>query len=194
MITETKIVHLLSGGLDSTVLLYDLTQQGCQVHCLLFNYGQSHVSELQYARKHCELTKTPFTEIELYRTQFAFRKSMLTDGRGGNVVPNRNAVLLNIAVAIAIANDAEMVTYACNKDDREQFPDCRPEFLKALNETLKATLISVEVCAPYGGLTKRQIVQHARKNKWPYDDTMSCYGGNDCGMCDACRKRKAACA
>jgi 7-cyano-7-deazaguanine synthase len=164
------------------------------VHSLLFNYGQVHVKELEYARRHCAKTGTEWTEVELWKVKHLFSKSALTDGKGGLVVPNRNAVFLHIAVSLAISNGAELVTYACNKDDREMFPDCRPEFVDAMNATLKAQGLEIEICAPYGALTKRQIVQHAREHGWPFDDSLSCYLGTGCGKCDACKKREEACA
>lgn len=192
--TETKIVHLLSGGLDSTMLLYDLTSQRNQVHCLLFNYGQVHLRELEFAQKHCRLTRTPYTVIELSKVKNLFSHSALTDGKGSDIVPNRNAVFLAIGVSIAVSNQAELVTFGCNQDDRPFFPDCRPEFIEALNQANRAAEIAVEICAPYGGLTKQQIVWRSRQHGWPYADTISCYKGSECGKCYACKQRKKACA
>ena len=191
------VIHLLSGGLDSTVLLYDLIHQGhqgCAVHCVLFDYGQRHGVELNYARKHCEATGTKHTLVELWRVKNLFLRCALTDGNGSNIVPNRNAIMLNIASALAVSAGAESVTIACNADDADMFHDCRPEFIAATNESLRAAGVPVEVCAPYLHLTKREIVGIAKRIGAPYLDTVSCYTGNDCGTCDACRKRNDAIA
>lgn len=186
-------IHLLSGGLDSVVLLYDLINQGVKVHCLLFDYGQRHSLELHYARRHCAALDVLHTEVELHRIKNLFLHSALTDGQGTNIVPNRNAVFLHIAASIAMSQGASLVTIGCNKDDQADFPDCRMEFIEAMNATLKAAKVDVEVCAPYIGLTKRQIVQRAKSNEWPYLDTLSCYnsGAENC-ECDACKKREVA--
>lgn len=186
------VVHLLSGGMDSVALLYCLLSQNCKVHCLLFRYGQRHEKELEFARKHCERTNTPYTEVELSRIKFLFSRSALTDGEGTNIVPNRNAVFLHIAAAIAASQGAESVTIACNKDDQAGFPDTTHDFIDSINASLKSAKIGVEVCAPFIGMTKRQIVQMARKEGWPICDSMSCYSGTNCGECDACQKRREA--
>src|SRR5262245_53986000 len=89
-----SIVHLLSGGLDSTVLLYDLVHQGHKIHCLLFHYEQQHFKELDFAKKHCGNLQAPFTVLIMPQ----LLGSELTDGSGGVVVPNRNASLLSVAV------------------------------------------------------------------------------------------------
>lgn len=180
------IVHLLSGGLDSTVLLYDLVNQGHQVHCVLFRYGQKHEQELTFAKGHCRRVGVLFTTIELPQ----LRGSELTDGSGSFVVPFRNAVMLSVAANIASAARADCVTYACNADDQAGFQDCRPEFVARMN----AILSPVEVCAPYIGKTKREIVEMGRRLSVPIHDTWSCYrgGANPCGTCPACIKRTEA--
>lgn len=185
-------ILLLSGGLDSTMLLYDLLDQGVKVHCLLFQYGQRHLGELDYARRHCRTLNVKYTEIELHKIQGLFKRSALTDGDGTIVVPNRNAVFLHVAAGIAASQKIELVTIACNRDDQADFPDCTFEFINAMNETLEAAKISVEICAPYILQSKRDIVLRAREKGWPYHDTLSCYEGTECGKCDACKKRIAA--
>lgn len=107
------IIHLLSGGLDSVTMLYDLHGKGERVHALLFDYGQKHVQELTWAKHHCQRLGIMFTTIDLP----ALRGSELTDGTGGVVVPNRNCILLSLAVNLAISAGADTVTYACNADD-----------------------------------------------------------------------------
>lgn len=191
MIPQT-IIHLLSGGLDSVTLLYDLVNQGENVHCVLVDYKQRHAQELVFAKAHCRSLAVLYTTVELP----ILLGSKLTDGKGSWVVPNRNMILISIAVNIAVSAKANMVTYACNKDDAGQFPDCRWAFVNGINASLVAAEIPVEVCVPYIGLTKRQIVGRAKELGVPLHDTWSCYKGGErpCGECPSCLKLQAALA
>jgi 7-cyano-7-deazaguanine synthase len=184
------IIHLLSGGLDSVVMLHDLASQGHMVHCALFRYGQNHEQELTFAKGHCRKLNVQFTAVDLPR----LRGSSLTGDSGSVVVPNRNAIMLSVAVNLAFAAKAEAVTFASNLDDASGFPDCRPEFVSAFNAAVKAAGIEVEVCAPYINLTKRQIVDIGRRLGVQLWDTWSCYtgGSTPCGRCAACMKREQA--
>lgn len=180
----------MSGGLDSTALLYDLAQQGHKIHCLLFDYGQKHSKELCFAKLHCKRVGMQFSTFKLPQ----LRGSSLTDGTGGVVVPNRNAVLLSMGVALAASAGADTVTIGANLDDAAAFPDCRPEFISAMNAAVASAGLSVEICGPYLHKTKTEIVEIARRLGVCLDETWSCYLGdaNPCGGCDACRKREMA--
>lgn len=185
-----SIIHLLSGGLDSVVMLYDLHAQGHKVHCLLFNYHQKHAQELQWAIHHARRLGLLWTTIELPE----LKGSALTDGSGSVVVPNRNAIFLSHAVAVAIHAGADTVTYACNADDEEVFPDCRFQFLHDFNTMLRNTEITVEVCAPYMDKRKWEIADLGRQLGVSFDETWSCYAGGTepCGVCLACKIREDA--
>lgn len=191
------VIHLFSGGLDSTVLLFDLLDQKCDVHCVMFDYGQAHRNrELSAARNVMQMLnfyskeKQQYHEIKLPN----MGGSTLTGGNGSKVVPNRNAILISTAVALAVTAKAEAVTIACNKDDAADFPDCRPEFIAAMNAAAKAAGTGVEVCAPYVTLPKSEIVQIGRRLNVDLQATWSCYKGgfNECGECDACKQRRKA--
>lgn len=176
--------------MDSTVLLYDLIGEGRKIHCALFDYGQKHVKELEFAKWHCEWQKVPFTLISIPQ----LRGSELTDGSGSVIVPNRNAILLNLAVNLAIAEGANRVTFAANADDEETFPDCRRAFVNAMNANIKAAGYDVMITAPYLTKGKWWIAAVARDMKVPLSETWSCYrdGVKPCGECLACLKRDAA--
>lgn len=185
------VVLLLSGGLDSVTLLYDLkTRRGCEVHCALFDYGQKHSQELTFAKHHCHRLGVMFTTLSLPQ----LKGSALTDGSGSVIVPNRNAILLSHAVNLAAAIRAESVCFAANKDDENNFPDCRIAFVQALNNLLTVAEIHVEVRAPYWDTPKWQIVALAREMGVDVAQTWSCYRGGamPCGECEACKKREAA--
>lgn len=195
MIRPTFIVLLVSGGLDSVTLLHDFVYQGCAVHGLSVNYGQIHAKELRLAVEHCDALKVKRTQVELLRCHNLFQRCALTDGKSENpIVPNRNAILLSIAAALASSIQADCVAYACNKDDADVFPDCRWEFVEAMNAVMKASETNVEVIAPYIGLTKWQIVQRAKELKVPIERTWSCYTDKSepCGKCLACKIRNEA--
>ncbi len=185
MIPKT-IIHLLSGGLDSVTMLYDLTAQGHKVHCLLVDYKQPHVQELEWAKTHCLRLGVLWTRVDLPQL------GGLKDGDW--VVPNRNAILLSIGVNLAVQAKAESVTIACNKDDEAAFPDCRMAFLQMFNLMLTTSEVRVEVCAPYLDWPKWRIFGLAREMGVPLWETWSCYRGGlkPCGKCPACQKLEEA--
>lgn len=186
-----RVLLLLSGGLDSTVLLHELIRQQCAVHCLGINYGQRHLRELSYAHIICRDLNVEYEEIKIPQLP----GSMLTDGQETVVVPNRNAIFLSIAVNLAIEHNAESVIIGCNKSDSQMFPDCRPAFIAAMNAAIKAVELRVEICAPFIEMTKKEIAQLGRKLAVNLDRTWSCYAprvGQPCGNCPACNQRAEA--
>lgn len=192
MIVPDFAVHCLSGGIDSVVLAYGLVSRQVKLHAVLFDYGQRHKQELTFAKLHCHKLGILFTTITLPQIP----GSELTDGKGGVVVPNRNAILLSIAASLAVNAGAENVTFGCNAEDAKDFPDCRPEFIKAMNAALKASDTPVQIATPYIEMTKRMIVARGRELGVDLDSTWSCYRGGEkpCGKCLACIRRKEAMA
>lgn len=184
------VVHLMSGGLDSTVLLYDLQQQGHKIHCVLFDYKQRHVQELNWARSHCDRLGILYTTLELPQ----LHGSELTDGKGGVVVPFRNGIFLGLAVNVAVAAGADAITLAANSSDEAQFPDCRMAFVQVFNNLLMMAEIHIEVCAPYIDKPKSWIARKGSDLGVTLSETWSCYRGGiqPCGECLACQKREEA--
>jgi len=186
-----KTLHLLSGGLDSTVLLYDLLQNRADVRCVGFEYGQTHHRELDAARAITKALGLSYETVELARV---FGGSSLLGESGSIVVPNRNMVFLSVAAAMAEADGREFVTYGCTAEDFDGFPDCRPAFVAAMNAALRAAGLKVSIRTPYVEMSKRDVASIGRKLGVPMEATWSCYLGGDepCGVCDACKKREAA--
>ena len=187
MIPRT-IIHLLSGGLDSVTLLYDLQSKGEKVHCLLVDYKQRHAQELTFASLHCRRLGLLWTKMEIPPL------GGLTEENP--VIPNRNAILLSLAVNLAVKAGADTVTIGCNAGDAALFPDCRPEFIAAMNSAVAAAGYRVEICAPYITKTKPWIAGMARELGVPIPETWSCYrgGAQPCGVCVACKTRQEALA
>ena len=191
--------------MDSTVLLYSLIADGHKVHCLHIDYGQRHVQELVFARHHCHRLKVNYTTLQIP----PLKGSFLTDGKGGNIVPFRNAIFLAHAVNLAVEAEAEWITMGCNQEDESAFPDCRMAFMQAFNQLLMMSgPMPCEVVAPFIQKSKAWIVAKGKELGVELPQTWSCYWGGeqpcpkktDCNgdplkpdeWCDACRKREAA--
>jgi 7-cyano-7-deazaguanine synthase len=195
-----KFIHLLSGGLDSTVLLYDLLDQGHKAHCILYDYGQRHIKELGFAEATCAKLGVTYDRIAL--PPQLFKRSALTAGAESlvgqpTIVPNRNMVLISMAASYALSHGCTAVSCAINSDDAEVYPDCRAEFIKNLNFALRCCHTRrMEVHVPYIVRTKAKVVEIGRRLNVPLGETWSCYAGGDepCGQCGACQVRLKAIA
>ena len=197
-----KFIHLFSGGLDSTTLLYDLLDQGYNVECMTFDYGQTHRREINAAKGFCKDLDIKQHLVELPKI---YSRCALVGGKRLGVgdsptaiVPNRNMILISIAAAYGLEHGATAVSWAANVDDEKLFPDCRyQDYLKPLNTALRACHTRrIEVHAPYlmGQYSKAWIVGRARELGVPIEKTWSCYVGapEPCGECGACELRNAA--
>lgn len=205
----SKIVVITSGGLDSTVLLYSLIHQGHDVRALSVNYGQRHRLELQFAKKQAVVYKrVPYVQVDFIDLASVLPGSSQTDltvkvpeghyteeNMKATVVPNRNMILLAIAIGHAIAHKCESVAYAAHAGDHAIYPDCRPEFVDALNGAARlCDFHPVEIIRPFINLTKAQIVTKGLGLGVPFEDTYSCYQGLriHCGRCGTCVERREA--
>lgn len=177
-----KIVHLLSGGLDSVTMLYHLHGEGSQIHCLLLDYKQQHAQELTFAKTHCHRLSVPFTTWDLPALGGLNDQSW--------IVPNRNAIMISLAVNLAAQLDFDAVTIGCNKDDESYFPDCRERFIFTMNMAVKAAGYAIKVQAPFLELRKWQIGDMAKQMGVQSHEIWTCYrgGAKPCGECPACKK------
>jgi 7-cyano-7-deazaguanine synthase len=115
-------------------------------------------------------------------------------------VPGRNTVFLAIALSLAEAKGAEAIYLGINAVDYSGYPDCRPEYLEAVQHL--ATLSSKtglegkapNLVAPLVMDSKVDIVRRALRLGVPIALTWSCYQGQEepCGVCDSCRIRDQA--
>lgn len=186
---RTKTVLLFSGGIDSTVLLYDLLFDN-DVLALMVDYGQPHKRELKAAEAICSNLHVPDILIKAGTHR-------LGQTIGGLIFPNRNAVLVSLAGAVAESSGFDRVAFAAHGGDRELFPDCRAEWVAAMDTVLQlGTEGRVGLAAPYLAWSKADIVARGRALGVPFDETWSCYAGgaSPCGICLACTSRAEALA
>lgn len=202
-----RVVLILSGGMDSTTLLYDLVQQGKEVNALTYDYGQKHKKEILMAEKTCKKLTIPHKIVNLAILNEVAPSALtredweIPEGHYSEpnmkqtVVPNRNMVMISIAVAYAIGLKAKEVYYAAHAGDHAIYPDCRKEFVDALKSAIElCDWDKVELKAPYLDLDKGDIVLRGKELGVDYSLTWTCYKGEDkaCGKCGSCVERLEA--
>jgi 7-cyano-7-deazaguanine synthase len=206
-------VVLVSGGMDSAVVLAIAREQGYAVHALSVRYGQRHTSELDAANRVARALdavahKTVSVDLR------SIGGSALTDDievpldsdqhPGGpdipvTYVPARNTIMLSLALGWAEVLGSADIFCGVNAVDYSGYPDCRPEFIAQFERLANvATKAGVEgaglrIHAPLLHLSKADIVREGLRLGVDFAQTVSCYnadaGGRACGHCDACRLR-----
>lgn len=197
---------ILSGGMDSTTLLYDRRDEIALA--VSFNYGSNHnAREIPFARLHCERLSIEHIVIDLDFMGRYFKSSLLegadaipeghyeSENMQSTVVPFRNGIMLAVAVGLAESRGLTRVFLASHGGDHAIYPDCRGDFVEAFDAAAQAgTYIHVEICAPYTGLTKADIAAIGARLGIDYAETWSCYKGGEkhCGRCGTCVERREA--
>lgn len=202
-----KTVILLSGGMDSTTLLYEYTAlYGPEnVRALSFDYGQRHQKEMSFAYLNATKLGVAYQEVDLSSIKKILPGSSQTDrlvdvpeGRYDEesmkltVVPNRNMILLSIAIGHAIATGFDCVAYAAHGGDHAIYPDCRPEFAAVIEQAARlCDWKPIEIHRPFILLTKGDIVKKGAALGVNFTQTWSCYAGRNqhCGRCGTCYER-----
>lgn len=196
----------LSGGVDSTTLLYEYREE---VACAVgFDYGSKHnAQELAAAKAICRELGIPYLIIPLAFIEEYFRSDLLLSGgemqlgdyseenMRSTVVPFRNGIMLSVLAGLAESRDLQQVLIANHFGDHTIYPDCRESFVTPMGEAITAgTSNGVKLVAPYTTLTKAEIVARGTRLGVPYGKTYSCYQGGErhCGRCGTCRERHEA--
>lgn len=197
---------IVSGGMDSITLLYDKKDEIALG--ISFDYGSNHnAREIPFAKMHCERLGIKHIVINLGFMHQYFKSSLLEgadaipegnyadENMKSTVVPFRNGIMLSIAIGIAESNNLKKVFIANHGGDHTIYPDCRPEFIKAIDEAATAgTYVKVRIEAPYTNITKTDIARRGAELGINYAETWSCYKGGEkhCGKCGTCVERKEA--
>ncbi|TMP28634.1 7-cyano-7-deazaguanine synthase QueC [Pseudoalteromonas rubra] len=202
-----KVVVIYSGGMDSYTVLNKALKSGYEVYALSFNYGQRHVKELEVARQACDELGVAHKVVDISAINQLIGGSSLTDdievpeghyeeeSMKSTVVPNRNMILLSLAVGYAVSLKASKVFYGAHSGDHAIYPDCRPEFVKKMDDVCRiANYEEIEIVCPYLNNTKIEILTDGLKMGLDYSKTWTCYNGREkaCGKCGACQERLEA--
>lgn len=199
-------VIVLSGGLDSTTMLYEFHERIAVA--ITFNYGSNHNErEARWAREHCERLGIEHIEIQLGFMSQYFNSALLSgaeavpDGHYADenmratIVPFRNGIMLAIAAGLAESRHLTHLMLANHSGDHFIYPDCRPEFVDAMSSAISSgTLDGITILAPYTHISKADIVRRGAALGIDYTETYSCYKGGEvhCGSCGTCVERREA--
>lgn len=211
-----QAIILLSGGIDSTVVLALALEAKRSVTALSFDYGQRHRKELEHAKQIARYFKVDHRIIKIDPAIFAKTslvgsmdvpkdrnlETIANSGIPSTYVPARNTLFLAYAIGQAEIFEAQEIYAGPNLLDRNPYPDCRPEYYEAFQRVIDlATKQAVEgrapkLITPLIDLDKASIVQEGKRLHVPFEMTFSCYSptvrGEPCKRCDACLIREEA--
>ncbi|WP_417687046.1 7-cyano-7-deazaguanine synthase QueC [Pseudidiomarina gelatinasegens] len=202
-----KVVVIYSGGMDSFTVLHHALKQGHDVYALSFNYGQRHVRELDAAATVCKSLGINHKVVDITAINTLLAGSSLTsdidipeghyeaESMQSTVVPNRNMILLALAIGYAVSIKAEAVYYGAHSGDHAIYPDCRPEFVEKMNAvSLIANYEPIPIEVPFLTNSKADILAAGLAMGLDYAQTWTCYNGREkaCGKCGACVERLEA--
>ncbi|SFN36906.1 preQ(0) biosynthesis protein QueC [Izhakiella capsodis] len=204
-----RAVVVFSGGQDSTTCLIQALAQYEDVHCITFDYGQRHRAEIDTARHlsahlgvsaHKVLDVTLLNELaisSLTRDNIPIPNyDPDANSLPNTFVPGRNILFLTLSSIYAYQVDAEAVITGVCETDFSGYPDCRDEFVKALNHAVKLGMArTIRFETPLMWLNKAET--WALADYWQQLDlvrtkTLTCYNGiqgDGCGECAACHLR-----
>jgi 7-cyano-7-deazaguanine synthase len=210
-----KAVILLSGGLDSSTVLYLAKSEGYDCYALSFDYQQRHQRELESARTIAIEAGVVAHQVVSFDLRL-WGGSALTDRQIAiphhrdisemsesipvTYVPARNTIFLSFALAYAEAISANRVYIGVNALDYSGYPDCRPDYIDAMQSVFQLGTKQgragdpIELITPLIDLKKTEIIQLGDRLGVPWAKTWSCYSGDltPCGTCDSCLLRLAA--
>jgi 7-cyano-7-deazaguanine synthase len=201
-----KSVVIFSGGLDSTTCLGIALNEGFQPYPITFKYGQRHDKEVLQAQeiiKYYNLENHKIVDLEflgsiggssLTQHDLVINQNGVKDEMPNTYVPARNMIFLSLATSYAESINAEKIYIGVSAIDYSGYPDCRPDFINAIQKAINlgtSCKPKIEISTPLISKSKAETIDIGMKLKVPYDLTTSCYIGEKvaCGTCDSCRLR-----
>lgn len=205
-----KAVVVFSGGQDSTTCLVQALQEFDEVHAITFDYGQRHKLEIEVAQaltKKLGVTAHKVLDVgllnelaisSLTRDDIPVSHELQENGLPNSFVPGRNILFLTLAGIYAYQIGAHTVITGVCETDFSGYPDCRNDFIKAMNSALvKGMDRELEIRTPLMWLNKAEtwaLADQYQSLDLVRNETLTCYNGiigDGCGDCPACHLRKA---
>jgi 7-cyano-7-deazaguanine synthase len=208
--SEQHALVVLSGGQDSTTCLFWAKHKFKRVSAVCFSYSQRHATEIECATRIAMLAGveleiidlgpifaglSPLTNraVEVGRYESA---AVLPGGLEQTFVPGRNILFLTVAANRAYVLGADVVIIGVGQEDFGGYPDCRSDFIEAMQTALSRGLgKQIEIAAPLMNLSKRETVLMATQYEGALEAlafSHTCYAGEfpPCGHCHACLLRQ----
>ncbi|MGF1771235.1 7-cyano-7-deazaguanine synthase QueC [Vibrio wakamikoensis] len=203
-----KAVVVFSGGQDSTTCLVQALKEYDEVHAITFDYGQRHKLEIEVAQALTEKLGVKAHKVmdvgllnelaisSLTRDDIPVSHELQENGLPNSFVPGRNILFLTLAGIYAYQIGASAVITGVCETDFSGYPDCRNDFIKAMNSALVQGMDrELDIVTPLMWLDKAETWALADK----YDalelvrnETLTCYNGivgDGCGDCPSCELR-----
>lgn len=203
---EKDSIIILSGGMDSVTLLHYRKERIALA--VSFDYGSNHnAREIECAAEQCRMLGIEHLVIPLSFMGEYFKSSLLSGADDipeghyadanmkSTVVPFRNGIMLAVACGLAESRGLRHVMMANHGGDHAVYPDCRPGFVKAMDNAMReGTYEGVTLEADFTDITKADIARLGARLGVDYSKTYSCYKGGErhCGRCGTCVERREA--
>ncbi len=201
-------IILVSGGMDSCVSAAIAARETEELAFLHISYGQltearerqasNDIADFYGVEKRLEISIEHLAKIG--GSSLTDEKIVVTEADleskeiPTSYVPFRNANMLSIAVGWAEVIGANAIYIGAVSEDSSGYPDCRPEFFEAFQQTINTGTkpeTKIEIRTPIIHLSKAEIVKKGIELNAPLHLTWSCYRSETlaCGTCDSCALR-----
>lgn len=191
-----KVTVLLSGGIDSSVLLALLKDQGIESSPIFIDYGQATAKREYKAATEIsikmgfELNKISIPDVSKITINQLTRPELSQNP----FYPNRNLLLLTLGSIHAYENKHQGVVIGIIKAiGTIPFPDIQQEFFDRFTDLIAQSLnYELAILTPFIEMSKEEVVAIGKKLNVPLELTYSCLANNDspCGECESCVSRK----
>lgn len=204
----SRVLVLVSGGMDSVTALHWARKNHEVVGAVSFDYGAKHNRrELGHAQWNCAELGVWYNTVSLPFMNSFFTSDLLTSGGDipdghyeeesmkRTVVPFRNGIMLAIACGIAESRNAEALVIAAHSGDHAIYPDCREPFMRGMATAMReGTYARIELLRPFIAMDKGAIARLGSELGVDFARTWSCYKGREhhCGTCGTCVERREA--
>jgi len=200
-----SLAILISGGLDSAILLGDALPRYRSIHPIFVRFGLSwEAVERSYLDRYLDALRCPVLAplvvldqpvADIYGAHWSVTGEGVPDAAAPDeavFLPGRNVLLL--AKAMLWCHRHNVPAVALGSLATNPFPDATPEFFRAIEDVVnRAVGGRVEVRLPFGAMQKTAVMQLGRS--LPLEFTFSCIRpmeGLHCGRCNKCAERRRA--